>query len=308
MKHKYAAKISSLLLVVVLCATAFALPAFAYAEDAAADEAQARQIGTVVTDGDDLNVRGGAGLDYEVFAQLPNGTMVEVVGTDGDWYRIHLADRDGYVHSDYLSVVGEADAGNDALSDEALEQLASLLEEGSGAALTVEGNLAMLDDLGGADGKQIVTVETRGGNVFYLIIDRDGAEGQTVHFLNQVDEADLMPLTENAAVETPAVCSCEEKCRAGAVNTACVLCMTNMSECVGKEPEPVATAAPEEAATEAEGESGYAALLVAVLFVVAALVGVGLYFLLRPKKKVRPVWDELDLEDEEEYLREEDDE
>lgn len=308
MKHKYTTKIFSLLLAVILCAAAFALPAFAYAEDAAADEAQARQIGTVVTDGDDLNVRSGAGLDYEVFAQLPNGTMVEVIGTDGDWYRIHLADRDGYVHSDYLSVVAEANVGDAPPSDEALEQLAALLEEGGGAALSVEGNLALLDDLGGADGKQIVTVETRGGNVFYLIIDRDGAEGQTVHFLNQVDEADLMPLTENAAVETPVVCSCDEKCQAGAVNTACTLCMTNMSECVGKEPEPAATAVPEETAAEQGGESGYAALLVAALFVLAALVGVGLYFLLRPKKKVRPVWDDLDLEDEEEYLREEDDE
>lgn len=306
MKHKCATKISSLLLAVVLCATAFALPAFAYAEDTAADEAQARQIGTVVTDGDDLNVRSGAGLDYEVFAQLPNGTMVEVIGTDGDWYRIHLADRDGYVHSDYLSVLGEADAGNDALSDEALEQLASLLEESGGAALSVEGNLALLDDLGGADGKQIVTVETRDGNVFYLIIDRDDAEGQTVHFLNQVDEADLMPLTEDAAVETPVVCSCDERCQVGAVNTACALCMTNMSECAGKELVPMATAAPEDEAAEPEGENSYAAFLVAVLFVLAALVGVGLYFLQRPKKKVRPVWDDLDLEDE--YPSKEDDE
>lgn len=307
MKHKYAAKIFSLLLAVALCATAFAVPAFAYAEDTAADEVRARQIGTVVTEGDDLNVRDGAGLEYEVFAQLPNGTMVEVIGTDGDWYKIHLAERDGYVHSDYLAVVAEADVGDEALSDEALEQLASMLENGGGAALTVEGNLALLDDLGGADGKQIVTVETRDGHVFYLIIDRDSTDGQTVHFLNQVDEADLLPLTEDAAVETPVVCSCEEKCQAGAVNTACALCMTNMSECTGNEPVPMAAAAPEDEAAEPKGENSYALLLVAALFVLAALIGVGLYFLLRPKKTARPVWDDLDLEDEE-YLREEESE
>lgn len=294
MRLKYAAKMLSVLLAVVLCAAAFVVPAGA----SGGDEMDTRQIGTVTTEEDDLNVRVGAGLDYDVFEQLPNGTMVEVIGADGDWYKIHLPDRDGYVHSDYLAVE-EADTG--ILSAEASEPLAEPLDEGGGAALTVAGNLALLDDLGGADGKQIVTVETRGGNVFYLIIDRDGADGQTVHFLNQVDEVDLMPLTEDEPMETPAVCSCEEKCAAGMVDTSCPVCWENMSECEGKEPKPVATAAPEE--TPSEDESGYAAPIAAGLLVVSALVGAGVYFLLKPKKKARPGWDAL--EDEEEYLSEE---
>lgn len=294
MRLKYAAKMLSVLLAVVLCAAAFVVPAGA----SGGDEMDTRQIGTVTTEEDDLNVRVGAGLDYDVFEQLPNGTMVEVIGADGDWYKIHLPDRDGYVHSDYLAVE-EADTG--ILSAEASEPLAEPPDEGGGAALTVAGNLALLDDLGGADGKQIVTVETRGGNVFYLIIDRDGADGQTVHFLNQVDEADLMPLTEDEPMETPAVCSCEEKCAAGMVDTSCPVCWENMSECEGKEPKPVATAAPEE--TPSEREIGYAAPIAAGLLVVSALVGAGVYFLLKPKKKARPDWDAL--EDEEEYLSEE---
>ena len=58
------------------------------------------QTGTVTTNGGKLNVRTGAGLDKTAFAQLPNGTQVEVIGTDGDWVKILLPERIGYVHSD----------------------------------------------------------------------------------------------------------------------------------------------------------------------------------------------------------------
>lgn len=65
-------------------------------------------------------------------------------------------------------------------------------------ALTPEGNLTLVDDVdpSSSTGKQFVTLVSKNGNYFYLIIDRDDKGNSTVHFLNQVDEADLMSLME----------------------------------------------------------------------------------------------------------------
>lgn len=70
--------------------------------------------------------------------------------------------------------------------------------EETGNALTPDGNLTLVDDVGetSGTGKQFVTLVTKSGNYFYLIIDRDDEGNNTVHFLNQVDEADLFSLME----------------------------------------------------------------------------------------------------------------
>ena len=139
--------------------------------------------------------------------------------------------------------------------------------EPEGQPLTPEGNATLVDDYYGD--KQLITVTTKAGNYFYILIDRANEDKETaVHFLNQVDEADLMALMEDgqSAEKTPAVCNCTEKCEAGAVNTKCEVCSTDMTGCTGKKPEP-----PKEP-TEPEKKEP-AGLNPAVLLLVLAVMG-----------------------------------
>ncbi len=137
--------------------------------------------------------------------------------------------------------------------------------------LTPEGNAALVDDFGG--NKQLITVTTKAGNYFYILIDRANEDKETaVHFLNQVDEADLMALMEDGQTteKQPATCICTEKCVAGVVNTACPICATNLKVCTGKESE-----APEETPVPEKPEQEPAGLNPAALVLVIALLGGG---------------------------------
>ena len=132
-------------------------------------------------------------------------------------------------------------------------------------ALTPLGNITLIDDIlqdetnhvesveNEQKSKQFITVQTKSGNYFYIIIDRSG-EQENVYFLNMVDETDLFALLEDASTEeTKApetepepVCSCADKCAVGEVNVKCPVCKLTMKSCVGKEKETEPTETPEE--------------------------------------------------------------
>ena len=118
-----------------------------------------------------------------------------------------------------------------------------------GEGFSEDGNLVTRDLLyDAATNKQFITVETSGGNTFYIVIDYDkpvDEDGEQYHtyFLNMVDEADLLAALEAAGGELPA-CSCTEKCAPGAIHTDCEVCAVNMTECAGTAPEPAPVTEP----------------------------------------------------------------
>lgn len=140
-------------------------------------------------------------------------------------------------------------------------------------------------------------MESKNGNVFYLIIDRDDDGEETVHFLNQVDEADLLALTEDGETQ-PAACSCT-----GAVPGRCGqhglrTVRPGHDRVCRPEPEPEETETPEQEETEPEAEES-SGLNPAVLLLVLALVGGGAfaYFKLvknKPKTKGNDDLDDYD--------------
>ena len=79
------------------------------------------------------------------------------------------------------------------------EDVVTITDETSGA-LTPEGNLTLVDDYhtdySDGSGQQFITLVSKSGNTFYLVIDRNAKGQQTVHFMNLVDEVDLLALME----------------------------------------------------------------------------------------------------------------
>lgn len=259
--------------------------------------AKENPTGTVVTKGSRLNVRTGAGMDYEVIDQLRPGEEVSVIGTEGDWYQITVPAKTGYVHGDYLDVIETAT--NE--TDEALLKMFMMMfmnamnnTEDVSCALTPDGNLTLVDDYGSADksGKQFITVTTKAGNYFYIIIDRDDEGNETVHFLNLVDEADLLSLMDEEEAQQYIDSSTQDVTVSEATPTP------DVTE------EPTEEPTTEEPTAEEPAKSNTGALL---LLVLVAVGGVGGFFFFKKnkEKETKNTLPDPDFdynEDEEDYL------
>ena len=99
---------------------------------------------------------------------------------------------------------GEATPVEQPILPEVVEDVVTVTDETSGA-LTPEGNLTLVDDYhtnySDGSGQQFITLVSKSGATFYLVIDRNSKGAQTVHFMNLVDEADLLALMEEEDVD-----------------------------------------------------------------------------------------------------------
>lgn len=162
--------------------------------------------GTVTNVNSYLNLRDGAGMSAGIIGHLLPGTEVSVLGEDGDWYKVSIPEQTGYVSKDYLEVALNG-SGDGEMSSEMMTLLMNMILQGIGttntdsSGLTPDGNLTLVDDIGSSTGagQQFITLTTKAGNVFYLVIDRDDDGNENVHFLNLVDEADLFALMDEDA-------------------------------------------------------------------------------------------------------------
>jgi hypothetical protein len=167
--------------------------------------------------------------------------------------------------------------------------------------LTPEGNLTLVDDIAGeeAEDKQFVTLVSKNGNYFYLIIDRAG-DKENVYFLNLVDESDLLALIEGEIPkqpQTPQLCNCTDLCEEGKVDMNCPLCRNDLTKCTGKTTTPTPVPEP----TEEKGNGAGGTLL---LLLIVGMIGGGAFYYFKvlkgkPSTKGNTALEEYDFEDDE---------
>lgn len=100
---------------------------------------------------------------------------------------------------------GEAAPVEQPVLPEVVEEDSVTVTDETSGALTPEGNLTLVDDYhtsySDGSGQQFITLVSKSGNTFYLVIDRNAKGQQTVHFMNLVDEVDLLALMEEEAAD-----------------------------------------------------------------------------------------------------------
>ena len=157
------------------------------------------------------------------------------------------------------------------------EDVVTVTDETSGA-LTPEGNLTLVDDYhtdySDGSGQQFITLVSKSGATFYLVIDRNSKGAQTVHFMNLVDEADLLALMEEEDAE--AYNAEKEAAKQAELDK---LKAEEEAKKAAEEAEKAADAPKENKVTK------YAAAFLGVVALVALVAGGGFYFFIQQKQK-----------------------
>ena len=158
------------------------------------------------------------------------------------------------------------------------EDVVTVTDEETGA-LTPEGNLTLVDDYhtdySDGSGQQFITLVSKSGATFYLVIDRNAKGQQTVHFMNLVDEADLLALMEEDAADAY---TAEKEAAAQAEQDK-----LKAEEEAKKNAEEAAASGSEQ--TGGNKVTKYAATFLGVLALVGLAAGGGIYTFMKQKQK-----------------------
>ena len=173
---------------------------------------------------------------------------------------------------------GEAAPVEQSVLPEVVEEDVVTVTDETSGALTPEGNLTLVDDYhtdySDGSGQQFITLVSKSGATFYLVIDRNAKGQQTVHFMNLVDEADLLALMEEDAADAY---TAEKEAAAQAEQDR--LKAEEEAKKAAEEAEKAADAPKENKVTK------YAAGFLGVVALIALVAGGGAYFFIQQKNK-----------------------
>lgn len=191
-------------------------------------------------------------------------------------------------------------SGNSEASTGSEGRITGTADSGNGV-LTPSGNLSLVDDVSDADAEKMdfMTVTSKGGHVFYIVIDHNAAS-QNVYFLNQVDESDLMALMSDQDKE--ALKTNKEESESADAEEVVKPTVRDTSE---TSQDTTRTSQKTEAAKKNTVNSNM--ILAAVLGIIGLIVIAAYYFLkIKPGKGGSSIADDLEFYDDEEYEKDDD--
>lgn len=196
------------------------------------------------------------------------------------------------------TVVVEEPAEETTTETEAPSETETPADEPQGQ-ITPDGNLTLVDDLDYSSraGLQFMTVTSKDGHVFYIVIDRT-ANSENVYFLNQVDAADLMALMNDEQKEDYLK---EQEVKQQEQQQTTVTPVQQETQAPSETEQP--------AQTEAEKQPlNNSMVMIAVFGVIGIGVIAAYYFLkIKPKKNGSSIDEDREFYDDEEYENEDQD-